>query len=413
MITMLATGFSINTEAATQPKLNKTKITLTEGKSYSLKVRGISSKVKVTWKSSKKSVASVTSKGRIIARKGGVSVVSARFSYKKSGKKVTKTLKCRVTVKAKRVQATKTPKPTATPRPTATPTVRPTNTIAPTATPELTATAVPTSTPTPEPTATAVPTETVEPTEVPVVTTVPTEAPVEIIPTETPVHVHDYNARYEVLRESTCTEEGLMNMYCECGECIQKVIKPYHHNAWIVGGSDYRLLPSEIATAPEEVLNSKYHLLPTETSEGYIHLDCEDCGEDVTFSEMTTFPALTEENYPLEGWVYEKHDYMYPEEIREKYGWYKVDRHHNAPYILVTDYIGSEEYPALKGSYVIDGTEYQVIIRTLKCSSPTVQCMRLYGIRCENPDLSALYEKRVCSFGLGGEDSYADFDWSL
>ncbi len=393
MITMLATGFSINTEAATQPKLNKTKITITEGKSYSLKVRGISSKVKVTWKSSKKSVASVTSKGRITARKGGVSVVSARFSYKKSGKKVTKTLKCKVNVKAKRVQATKTPKPTSTPKPTATPTVKPTNTVAPTATPtvEPTATSTPAPTATPEvvqATATPTPTETVEPTEVPVViepTTVPTEAP-----TESPIHVHDYNARYEMVKKSTCTEEGLVNLYCECGECIQKVIEPQHTKIGVVQ-------------------DDAYHCSPTETTGGYLNADCADCGVDFKIE----FPALTEENYPLDGWVYEKHDYMYPEEIREKYGWYKVDRHHNAPYILVTDYIGTKENPTLKGSYVIDGVEYQVITRTLKCSSPTVQSFRFYGVRCENPDMSAVFEKGIAYYALTGEDCYADFDWSL
>ena len=387
--TMLTGLSTINTEAATKVYLNKKSVTLTQGKTTTLKVKGIRKNTKVKYTSNKKSVATVSSKGKITAKKKGVAIISAKFTVKSNKKSVTKVLKCKVTVKAKRVQATKTPKPTSTPRPTATPTVRPTNTVAPTATPEPTATVVPTATP--EPTATAVPTETVEPTEVPVVTAVPTEAPIEVAPTESPIHVHDYNARYEMVKKSTCTEEGLVNLYCECGECIQKVIEPQHTKIGVTQGNEY-------------------HCLPTETTGGYLNADCADCGVDFKIE----FPALTEENYPLEGWVYEKHDYSLSEELRKRFpNLARVDQYHKDPYILVTDYIGSEENPTLKGSYVIDGTEYQVIVRTLKCSSPMVQSFRFYGVRCENPDMSAVFEKGIAYYALTGEDCYADFDWSL
>ena len=379
----LATSFTTTTEAATKVYLNKKSVTLTEGKAITLKVKGISSKTTVKWSTSNKRVATVK-KGKITAKKKGTAVVSAKFTYKKSGKKVTKTLKCKVNVKAKRVQATKTPKPTSTPRPTATPTVKPTNTVAPTATPKVepTATSIPAPTATPEvvqATATPTPTE-VAPTEVPVVTAVPTEAPIEVAPTEAPVHVHDYNARYEVVKESTCTEDGLINLYCECGEVYQRVICAKHLHV----------------TFSQETC-----LLPTETSEGYFGLHCEDCGEDITFSERTTFPALTDENYPLEGWVYEKHDYDYNSLYYMSTG--KVDKRHEKPYIVVTDYIGTAEHPALKGKYVIDGVEYDVVTQgEIKCSSPTVQSIRFCNVCHENPSFELLQNKKVWTSTMGG-----------
>lgn len=73
-------------QAAT--KLNKTSLTLPKGSSYTLKVTGTSSKV--TWKSSKTSVAAVSSKGKVTAKKAGTATISAKV-----GKK---TYKCTVKV---------------------------------------------------------------------------------------------------------------------------------------------------------------------------------------------------------------------------------------------------------------------------------------------------------------------------
>lgn len=76
-------------EAATI-KLNKTKKTLKVGQTYTLKVSGTSKKV--TWKSSKKSVATVSSKGKVKAKAVGKATISAKVAGK--------TLKCTITVKA-------------------------------------------------------------------------------------------------------------------------------------------------------------------------------------------------------------------------------------------------------------------------------------------------------------------------
>ena len=76
-------------EAAAAVKLSVTKKTLNVGKSFTLKLKNASGKV--TWKSSKKSVATVTSKGKVKAVAAGTATITA------TNKK--KTYKCRVTVK--------------------------------------------------------------------------------------------------------------------------------------------------------------------------------------------------------------------------------------------------------------------------------------------------------------------------
>ena len=87
--------------AATKPKLSKTKITMTVGQSKKLKVKGISKKraKRIKWKSSKKKVVTVTKTGKLNARKAGKAVITAKAGKKK--------LKCKVTVKKKRKKSTK------------------------------------------------------------------------------------------------------------------------------------------------------------------------------------------------------------------------------------------------------------------------------------------------------------------
>lgn len=87
--------------AATKPKLSKTKITMTVGQSKKLKVKGISKKraKRIKWKSSKKKVVTVTKTGKIKARKAGKATITAKVGKKK--------LKCKVVVKRKRKKARK------------------------------------------------------------------------------------------------------------------------------------------------------------------------------------------------------------------------------------------------------------------------------------------------------------------
>ena len=75
--------------SASAAKLNKKSISLNVGKIYTLKASG--TKEKITWTSSKKSVATVSSKGVVKAKKKGTAVITAKYGKKK--------LKCTVTVK--------------------------------------------------------------------------------------------------------------------------------------------------------------------------------------------------------------------------------------------------------------------------------------------------------------------------
>lgn len=79
---------------STKVKLNKTKVTLAKGKSVTLKatLTPTNSTDKLTWTSSNKKVATVTSKGKVTAVKKGTATITVKTT---SGKKAT----CKVTVK--------------------------------------------------------------------------------------------------------------------------------------------------------------------------------------------------------------------------------------------------------------------------------------------------------------------------
>lgn len=72
------------------PKLSKTSITIKKGKSYQLKMQNTKQKYK--WSSKNKSIATVTSKGKVTGKKNGTTYICAKSA---SGK----TFKCKVTVK--------------------------------------------------------------------------------------------------------------------------------------------------------------------------------------------------------------------------------------------------------------------------------------------------------------------------
>ena len=76
--------------SASAAKLNKKSISLNVGKTYTLKATG--TKGKITWTSNKKSVATVSSKGIVKAKKKGTAVITAKYGKNKK-------LTCKVTVK--------------------------------------------------------------------------------------------------------------------------------------------------------------------------------------------------------------------------------------------------------------------------------------------------------------------------
>lgn len=85
---LIFTMSTVNAEAAGRVSLTKTTLTLKKGKSYTLKLRN--NKSKVRWSSSRKSVAVVSSKGKVTAKGKGNAVITAKVGAN--------TYKCRVTV---------------------------------------------------------------------------------------------------------------------------------------------------------------------------------------------------------------------------------------------------------------------------------------------------------------------------
>lgn len=113
--------------------LNKKKLTLKKGKTYKLEAKKTPAKAKLSWKSSKPKTVSVSSEGKIKAKKVGKAVITVIAEYKGLKKKAV----CKVTVKRKGnttpdVKTDNTKEPTVTPVP---PTVEPSATPVPTKTP--------------------------------------------------------------------------------------------------------------------------------------------------------------------------------------------------------------------------------------------------------------------------------------
>ena len=135
-------GVSPASEAAGKVKLNKTSVTLKEGKSVKLALKNVKEK-DVKWKSSKPAVATVNKSGLVKAKKKGTAKITAEFESKK--------YTCKVTVlkKINDVQETDEPIETEEPVETEEPTPEPiaTATVAPTVAPTLTP--IPTVAPTP------------------------------------------------------------------------------------------------------------------------------------------------------------------------------------------------------------------------------------------------------------------------
>lgn len=90
-------GLPVSSEAARKGALNRTRITLHVGSSYYLSLTGATA---VSWKSSKKTVAKVNSKGKVTAKKKGTVTITCTD---KNGKKY----KCKVTVKNHNYRITK------------------------------------------------------------------------------------------------------------------------------------------------------------------------------------------------------------------------------------------------------------------------------------------------------------------
>ena len=82
MVTMLP----MNVDAASKVKINKTKTTIYAGQTITLKASGAKN---VKWSSSNKKVATVSSKGKVTAKKKGSATITVKAGKKKATCKVT------------------------------------------------------------------------------------------------------------------------------------------------------------------------------------------------------------------------------------------------------------------------------------------------------------------------------------
>ena len=80
---------TVNVQAASKVKINKTSTTIYVGKTETLKISGTKKTVK--WKTSNKKVATVSGKGKVTAKKAGTTTITAKVSGK--------SYKCKVTIK--------------------------------------------------------------------------------------------------------------------------------------------------------------------------------------------------------------------------------------------------------------------------------------------------------------------------
>ena len=99
LILMMSFIMVVPANAASKPRLSKYSVTVTAGYTTTLKVKGTSKKVK--WSSSNKNVAVVSKKGKIKAKKAGITTITAKIGSTK--------LNCKVTVKANQYNSGTTP----------------------------------------------------------------------------------------------------------------------------------------------------------------------------------------------------------------------------------------------------------------------------------------------------------------
>lgn len=243
---------TVNVEAASKVKINKTATTIYIGKTETLKISGTSKTVK--WSTSNKNIATVNSKGKVTAKKAGNATITAKVSGK--------SYKCKVTVKKPYLNKTK-----AILEKGKTFTVKLTGATAKKFTSSKKSIATVNSkgkiTAVKAGTATITVTDSNKKTYKCVITVTNKEA----------THAHSYIAK--VTTPATCTADGIKTYTCSCGDSYTEVIEATGHS-WDEG---------KITTEP------------TCTTKGVKTFTCKNCGEIKTETiEKTDHSYIWETN---------------------------------------------------------------------------------------------------------------------
>lgn len=91
-VVMLFSIFAVSVSAASKSKITKSKLSLKVGDTAKLKIKNAKGKIK--WSSKNKKVATVSKKGKVVAKKEGKTTIIAKYKKQK--------FKCKVTVTAKK-----------------------------------------------------------------------------------------------------------------------------------------------------------------------------------------------------------------------------------------------------------------------------------------------------------------------
>lgn len=187
IIIMSINLFPVQANAAKKVELNKKKLSLYVGESFTLKLKN--NKKKVKWSSSKKNVATVSKTGKVMAKKIGTCKIVAKVEKKKYS--------CNITVKNRKIEDndndsnfTSVPQTTPDINPSV-PTKKPEPTLIPIVTPEPEIEPNPTTKPISEPTVTNKPTSEPTDTNKPIFEPTFTNIPLPVIPVPTAEPIPD------------------------------------------------------------------------------------------------------------------------------------------------------------------------------------------------------------------------------
>ncbi len=99
-------GVTVTTPAKPSVKLNRTSLTLTKGKTYTLKTTVTGTNKAVTWSSSNSSVASVDKNGKVTAKTKGTATITAKVDGVSASCKVTVNEPAKTTIKLDKTKVT-------------------------------------------------------------------------------------------------------------------------------------------------------------------------------------------------------------------------------------------------------------------------------------------------------------------
>ncbi len=99
-------GVTVTTPAKPSVKLNRTSLTLTKGKTYTLKTTVTGTNKAVTWSSSNSSVASVDKNGKVTAKAKGTATITAKVDGVSASCKVTVNEPAKTTIKLNKTKVT-------------------------------------------------------------------------------------------------------------------------------------------------------------------------------------------------------------------------------------------------------------------------------------------------------------------